>query len=159
MRILIATLAIAGATAAGAQTAQHHADVNTRGARAMGFDQEQTTHHFFLYADGGAIDVSVKVPTDKTNLDAIRAHLPHIAMMFAQGRFDAPMLVHDSQVPGTAEMARLKDRLTYTFVETPGGGRVEILTKDPDALAAVHRFLKFQIADHQTGDSTDIRKR
>jgi hypothetical protein len=36
---------------------------------------------------------------------------------------------------------------------------VEILTKDPDALAAVHRFLKFQIADHQTGDSTDIRKR
>jgi hypothetical protein len=80
-------------------------------------------------------------------------------MMFARGRFDAPMLVHDSQVPGTAEMARLKDRVTYRFVETPEGGRVDILTRDPDALAAVHRFLKFQIADHQTGDSTDVRKR
>jgi hypothetical protein len=159
MKHLTGALAIAVVAAAGAQTAQHHPDVNSRGSRVMGFDQEKTAHHFYLYADGGAIDVSVKVPTDTTNLDAIRAHLPHIAMMFGQGRFDAPLLVHDSKVPGTPEMTRLKDRLIYTFVETPLGGRVDILTKDPDALAAVHRFLRFQIADHQTGDSTEIRKR
>ena len=159
MTILTAALAIAMAIAAHAQTTPHHPDVNARGTRVMGFDQENTAHHFFLYADGGALDVSVKVPTDTTNLDAIRAHLPHIALMFGQGRFDAPLLVHDSQVPGTPEMTRLKDRLTYTYVETPLGGRVDILTKDPDALAAVHRFLKFQIADHQTGDAIDIRKR
>ena len=159
MKLATSALVIAVAATAGAQTTQHHPDVNSRGTRVMGFDQEKTAHHFYLYPDGGAIDVSVKVPADTTNLDAIRAHLPHIAMMFGQGRFDAPMLVHDSQVPGTPEMTRLKDRLTYRFVETPLGGRVDILTKDPDALAAVHRFLRFQIADHQTGDSTDIRKR
>jgi len=30
---------------------------------------------------------------------AIRGHLPHIAMMFSQGNFEAPMLVHDTNVP------------------------------------------------------------
>ena len=48
------------------------ADMNQRGAEVMGFDQEKTTHHFYLYADGGAIDVSVKGATDRTDLDAIR---------------------------------------------------------------------------------------
>ena len=61
----------------------------------MGFDQSRTTHHFLLFTDGGSIDVSVNDPADTTNRDAIRAHLPHIAVMFEEGRFDAPMLVHD----------------------------------------------------------------
>ena len=30
-----------------------------RGAMVMGFDQARTTHHFLLFNDGGAIDVSV----------------------------------------------------------------------------------------------------
>jgi hypothetical protein len=125
----------------------------------MGFDQEKTTHHFFLYEDGGAIDVSVTDNTDIANLEAIRVHLPHIVTMFGQGRFDAPMLVHSTDVPGTRDMTRLKDRLTYEFVATARGGRVEIKTSDVAALAAVHRFLKFQIADHETGDSTELTRR
>ena len=75
------------------------------------------------------------------------------------GVFVAPMLVHDTNVPGTSEMAAMKDRLSYRFIETPNGGRVDIMTKDPDALAAVHKFLRFQISDHRTGDSTTVRKR
>jgi hypothetical protein len=138
---------------------QHHAEVNSRGGQVMGFDQEKTTHHFYLYSDGGAIDVAVNDAADKTNLDAIRAHLPHIAMLFSQGNFEAPMLVHDTNVPGTATMGNLKDRITFRYAETPKGGRMNILTTDAEALAAVHAFLKFQITDHKTGDSTDVRKR
>jgi hypothetical protein len=125
----------------------------------MGFDLTKTAHHFYLYEDGGAIDVSVKDKSDTANRDAIRAHLPHIAMMFAQGNFDAPMLVHQKSVPGAAELAKLKDRLTYRYVETPTGGRVEVTTSDHAALTAVHEFLKFQIADHKTGDSLAVKKR
>jgi len=33
--------------------------MNMRGAEVMGFDQENTSHHFLLYPDGGAIDVAV----------------------------------------------------------------------------------------------------
>jgi hypothetical protein len=137
-----------------------HAQMNHRGAQVMGFDQDKTAHHFLLYEDGGAIDVSVKDARDTKNRDAIRAHLPHIAQMFGQGTFDAPMLVHDTKnVPGAVDLARLKDRVRYKYAETPTGGRVDIVTSDAEALKAVHSFLKFQITDHKTGDALTVRKR
>ena len=130
------------------------------GAMVMGFDQDKTAHHFLLYEDGGTIAVGVKDPADTQNRDAIRSHLPHIAMMFGDGNFDAPMLVHNStSVPGTKTMAANKDRIRYTYVETPTGGRVDIVTADKDALAAVHAFLKYQITEHKTGDPTTPAKR
>jgi hypothetical protein len=137
----------------------HHAAVDARGAHVMGFDQQRTIHHFRLYEDGGAIDVAVTDPADTVNRESIRQHLPHIAQLFADGRFDLPMLVHDTDVPGTAEMARLKAQVAYRYVATPAGGRVDIVTRHPDALAAVHRFLTFQIADHRTGDATAVARR
>jgi hypothetical protein len=137
----------------------HHA-VDRRGAAVMGFDQGVTKHHFLLFTDGGAIDVAANDAADGKNRDAIRSHLPHIAMMFGNGNFAAPMLVHDStEVPGTAVMTARKDRIRYQYVETTMGGRVNIVTTDAEALAAVHAFLRFQIADHKTGDSTAVRTR
>ena len=151
--LLVVTLAL---QAAGHS---HDQDVKTRGAHVMGFDQDQTAHHFRLHADGGAIDIAAKAPADAVNRDAIRAHLPHIAQMFGEGNFSSPMLIHDTDVPGTAAMAELKNRIRFVYVETPGGGRVDIFTTDAAALAAVHEFLKFQIADHGTGDTTAVTKR
>jgi hypothetical protein len=86
--------------------------------------------------------------------------LPHIAMMFGEGNFEAPMLVHDSKkVPGTKLMTERKGVIRYQYVQTATGGRVNIVTSDPEALAAVHTFLKFQIAEHKTGDPTGVRTR
>jgi hypothetical protein len=157
----MAATAITMALAALPSAAQNpHPGMDQRGAAVMGFDQARTRHHFYLYDDGGAIDVAVKDQTDTVNRDAIRSHLPHIALLFGQGDFAAPMLVHDSKnVAGVAEMARLKEKIAYVYAETPAGGRVDIRTRDAAALKAVHEFLKFQIADHQTGDSVEIRKR
>ena len=149
--LLLMTLLAAG---------QAHDPLHARGAKVMGFDQDKTAHHFYLYDDGGAVDVSVKDASNAKDRDAIRSHLPHIAMMFGEGTFDAPMLVHDSKnVPGTTAMAKLKNRISYKYVETSGGGRVDIVTKDPSALAAVHDFLMFQIKDHKTGDLQRVTKR
>jgi hypothetical protein len=161
LSIVIPSLALTGGASAQQTTASTHAQhLTTAGKQVMGFDQDKTTHHFHLYADGGAIDVSVKDKADKTNLDAIRSHLPHIAMMFGQGNFDAPMMVHDTKdVPGIKDLAKFKDKVQYTYVETPLGGRVDVLTTDKDALAAVHAFLTFQIADHKTGDTPVVVKR
>jgi len=127
--------------------------------QAMGFDQEKTTHHFYLFTDGGAIDVSVKDVKDRKNLEAIRAHLPHIAEMFKQGDFSVPMLVHQTEVPGAQDLKRAAARISYRYAETPAGGRVDIMSTEPDALRAVHAFLKFQITDHKTGDSLEVRRR
>ena len=138
----------------------HHGPSDQRGAVVMGFDQARTTHHFLLFDDGGAIEVSVNDLADAKNRDAIHSHLPHIAMMFGDGNFNAPMLVHDSKnVPGTKAMTDRKGAIRYQYVETANGGRVDIITSDPVALAAVHQFLTFQIAEHKTGDPTTVRTR
>jgi hypothetical protein len=80
--------------------------------------------------------------------------------MFGEGNFDAPMLVHNSaDVPGTKVMAARKNAIRYRYDEMLAGGRVSITTTDPEALAAVHAFLRYQIAEHKTGDPLIPRTR
>ena len=163
MRIVLTlcTLGYLGAQAASLIADQEpHAHTDQRAAAVMGFDQDRTVHHFLLLKDGGAIDVSVKDAADTKNRDAIRSHLPHIATMFGTGTFDAPMLVHDSaNVPGTKVMTARKGAIRYRYAETSNGGRLTITTTDQAALDAVHAFLKYQIAEHKTGDPATVRPR
>ncbi len=137
------------------QDHDHHM-VDKRGDKIMGFSHEKTTHHFLLLKDGGAIQVTANSVEDTASRDQIRKHLGHIAGMFAEGNFQAPMLVHAKNVPGTATMTELKEKITYRFEEVEGGARVRIRTADPKALAAVYEFLRFQISDHRTGDSGKV---
>ena len=157
--MLLSLLVLSPIAAQQPPAADPHAQMNARGEHVMGFDQHKTVHQFRLHGDGGAIDIRVKDHTDRANVAAIRAHLPHIAGMFAGGNFEAPMLIHATDVPGTKAMTAAKDRIRFAYVETPTGGRVDIFTTDSAALKAVHEFLRFQIADHRTGDSTAITKR
>jgi hypothetical protein len=133
-----------------------HAQMNERSEKGMGFSQTATTHHFFLKQDGGVIQVDANDQKDETNRDNIRMHLGHISRAFQSGDFDIPMFVHDTVPPGVPEMKRLQKQIRYTFEETPAGGRVVISTANIEALAAIHRFLQFQIEEHKTGDSTAV---
>ena len=135
----------------------HQAGVNARGDQTMGFSHEKTTHHFELRKDGGAIQVAATGPNDAASRDQIRMHLQHIVSMFAAGNFDAPMLIHGRNVPGTATMARLKHQIRYQAHETEQGAEVTMVTDNREALAAIHKFLKFQIKDHQTGDPPRVK--
>jgi len=124
----------------------------------MGFSHEKTTHHFVLTEDGGSIEVRANDVKDTESRDEIREHFQHIVQMFAAGNFNVPMLVHArKQVPGTAVMAKLKDDLHWDLEQTPRGARIVITADNQPALAAVHEFLRFQIADHQTGDCPMVR--
>jgi len=137
----------------GAAYAQHdHDPVNQRGDHVMGFSHEKTTHHFLIRKDGGVIQVEANDPNDAESRGQIHMHLPHIAQMFAAGDFQAPMLVHDTVPPGVPAMQRLKAGIAYKYEKTDRGGRVVITTQNAEALEAIHDFLKFQIADHKTGD-------
>ncbi|HEV3218282.1 MAG TPA: hypothetical protein VGZ48_00815 [Candidatus Acidoferrales bacterium] len=139
----------------GSQNSQDHAaGVKARGTQVMGFSQDKATHHFILFPDGGAIQIEAKSASDTTTRDQIQMHLAHIAQMFADGNFQAPMLIHDKVPPGVPTLERLKAAITYKFEKLDSGGRVRITTKNPEALSAIYEFLRFQIADHQTGDST-----
>jgi hypothetical protein len=146
------------ATGGPRQSDAHHTAVNQRGDHVMGFSHEKATHHFRLYDNGGAIEVEAKDKMDVSTRDQIRMHLSHIAEMFANGNLQAPMLIHDQIPPGVPTLQRLKRKITYQFADTERGGRIVITTADPDALNALHEFLRFQISDHQTGDSTEVTR-
>ena len=135
---------------------RHQADVEKHGDEAMGFPHDKTTHHFRLYSDGGAIEVTANDSKDAQNTQAIRSHLRHIVIMFSNGDFSIPMFVHDKVPPGVPVMKEKRGEISYSFEELPAGGRVCIKTTSPYALNAIHDFLRFQIEDHHTEDTTDI---
>jgi hypothetical protein len=135
----------------------HHQGVVERGDHVMGFSHDKATHHFLLYPDGGAIEVNSNSAEDTATRDEIRMHFSHIVKMFSAGDFSAPMLIHAQNPPGAETMKKLRNDIEYKLENTDRGARIRILTKNADALAAVHDFLRFQIKDHQTGDSLEVR--
>jgi hypothetical protein len=134
----------------------HPSVVESHGYEAMGFPHNKTTHHFLLLSDGGAIEVSANDLNDKANTEAIRSHLSQIAKMFGNGDFSTPMFVHDGIPPGVTAMKLMKSAIRYRYAEMPGGGKINIQSDDPIAVAAIQDFLRFQITEHQTGDSLEV---
>lgn len=130
--------------------------MNQRGDHIMGFDHTKTTHHFRLDESGGSIEVTANNSEDTESTDQIRMHLKHIARMFADGNFNAPMLIHDQTPSGVPVMQELKGEIKYNYEEIGRGAAVRISTKNPTALKAIHDFLRFQIKEHKTGDSLVI---
>jgi hypothetical protein len=134
------------------------AGMNERGNQGMGFSQEKTTHHFYLTKTGGIIQVEANDAKDAVSLEQVRQHLKHISTMFAEGNFDIPMFVHDKVPAGVPEMKRLRTTISYMYEETEKGGRVLISSADPQAVAAIRSFLRFQITEHKTGDALEVSR-
>jgi hypothetical protein len=155
--LLLVVLASSFSFAQDHPSTDHQSALNQHGDQVMGFSHEKTTHHFVLTADGGLIEVRTNDIKDAASLRHVRSHFQHIVRMFADGNFNAPMLVHSQNVPGTATMTRLKADLHWDLQEIPRGARITITADNKEALDAVHDFLRFQIADHQTGDCTAVR--
>jgi len=126
------------------------AALQKRGMRAMGVDQYTSTHRFDALPDGGRIELQRDVD-DPAGVAQIRGHLQEIAKAFAAGDFTTPAFVHMQDVPGTKVMAAKHGVISYTYRELPRGGEVRIVTKDPQALEAIHEFMAFQRQDHRAG--------
>jgi hypothetical protein len=164
-RILLA-MTLLGPLATGTpQQTQHHDhhpdrermhDVNKRGDHAMEFSHLKTTHHFRLTRDGGWIEVTAKQPDDVASQQQIRTHLQEIAKLFKAGDFRKPAFIHDEEPPGVPGMKRFKSDISYTFETMIRGARIRISGAHIEGVEAIHEFLRYQIKDHQTGDSLDI---
>jgi hypothetical protein len=135
---------------------RHHDQVDRRGDQEMGFSHAKTTHHFRLKSDGGIIEVTAKAADDTASRKQIRQHLKHIAQKFSEGDFSAPMFIHGQTPPGVEAMKRLKAEIKYQYGEIEHGAQVRISTANAEAIKAIQGFLRFQIQDHQTGDTTEV---
>src|ERR1700680_1670892 len=149
MKKLLGLALLAAGTIAYSQS--HHDEMNRRGDHEMGFSQQKTTHHFRLAKDGGAIEVTANDPNDAESRDQIRMHLSHIAGIFSEGNFKAPMLIHDQTPPGVPALKRLKSEIKYEFESIEQGGRVKISSSNRQAVHAGPEFLRFQTPDPQPG--------
>jgi hypothetical protein len=137
---------------------QHQMDeMNKRGDKHMGFDHLKTTHHFLLANDGGSILVEANDMGDTESRDQIRRHLHHITTMFSEGNFEVPMLIHEKTPPGSETMKQLKNEIGYEFRETERGASIKISSTNPQAIEAIHEFLKFQVTEHKTGDPLEVK--
>ncbi len=128
------------------------ADLKAHGNVAMGFDQDKTTHHFTMSADGGAIEVAANDAADTASIQQVRSHLQEIATAFGEGDFGKPLATHGELPSGVPAMQRLEAAISYRYADTPRGAIVRIVTTNPEALAAVHQFLTYQVSEHKTGD-------
>jgi hypothetical protein len=135
---------------------QKDAELKTRGAAAMGFDQDKTTHHFKLFGTGGAIEVVANDAADQGTVAQIRTHLTEIATEFARGDFGKPVATHAELPPGVRTMQARRNRLAFRYENMPAGARVRISTSDPKVADAVHEFLRYQIREHATGDPLNV---
>lgn len=139
---------------------EHHQGVVQRGEShaGMGFSQTTTTHHFILTNNGGIVQVTANDPKNAEQIDTIQTHLEHIAAMFSEGNFSIPHFVHDQTPPGVSTMKKLQKSIKYSEESFATGARVRMQSDSPEAIAAIHDFLQFQIKDHQTGDPLTVQK-
>lgn len=131
---------------AAGDTAFH--SMQTRGARAMGVDQYESSHVFETLPDGGRIELQTNA-ADSAGAAAILAHMREIAGKFAKGEFDIPGFVHAGAVPGTGVMRKRRGAIAYKPSALPRGGQVRITSSDAVAVRAIHEFLAYQRSEHR----------
>jgi hypothetical protein len=134
----------------------HRDGVDARHDEVTAVAHDASVHHFLLHPDGGRIQLEVTDEADVAARDRIRTHLGRVAREFSRGQFDLPMFIHDRVPPGVETMRRKKAEIRYRYLETAKGGEVHITTSNAEALEAIHAFLRFQIADHATGDTGEV---
>jgi hypothetical protein len=123
-------------------------EVATKGAKIMPFDLEQTVHHFQPLENGGLQMVTVKDPSNSTQIALIQAHLKEEAEKFYRGDFSDPAKIHGENMPGLAALQTGAQHIDVQYTALPNGAQIRYSTKDPALAMALHQWFAAQRADH-----------
>ena len=122
--------------------------IHDAGSHVMPFELEQTTHIFLMTEDGGVQQVIANDPNDSTQVELIRQHIQHEAMLFGAGNFSDPMTLHGSDMPGVKELTAGAANLKVEYAELPDGAQITFTTQDISLITAIHRWFGAQLSDH-----------
>jgi hypothetical protein len=120
-----------------------------RHGEVVGADPSSLAHRFVSTPSGGDVILDRKAG-DTLTISQIRTHLDEIAKAFSTGDFSTPMMIHEKAADGADVMTRKASVIKYNVESTPTGGTLHIRTSDSEALAAIHRFIAFQVREHRT---------
>lgn len=148
--VIVGAALLAACAGKSASNDAEYAALQERGEQHMGVDQNTSTHRFDALPDGGRIELQ-RDEHDPEAVASIREHLRTITRMFTEGDFSTPMAVHLKSVPGANVMEAKRAAIRYEYSDLPRGGQVRIITRDAEALAAVHEFIAFQRQEHRAG--------
>jgi len=151
---LTAMLAIAPAIASADATAAKRADVEMKGSQVMPFSQADTMHMFRPTAAGGVQTVTVK-DGDPRQIALVRSHLRKEAVAFARGDYRDPASIHGMDMPGLATLHAGAARLRVKYADVPNGAAITYVSRDPQLVSAVHRWLAAQVEQH--GSHAEMR--
>ncbi|MBV8516334.1 MAG: hypothetical protein JO197_02925 [Acidobacteria bacterium] len=130
----------------------HAAEVDHR-HDSFGMAHDAAHHRFTATDDGGTIELRANDAADAKTIAAIQKHLQSIRGEFAKNDFSKPQFVHGRMPDGVDTMQRLHASIMYHYEPLPDGGRVHLMTKNAEAIEAIHAFLKFQAVEHRAGDT------
>jgi hypothetical protein len=123
-------------------------EVAAKGAKIMPFDLEQTMHHFQPLENGGLQTVTVKDPSNSTQIALIQAHLKEEAEKFHRGDFSDPAKMHGEDMPGLVALQTGAEHMDIQYTALPNGAQIRYSTKDPALIMALHQWFAAQRADH-----------
>jgi hypothetical protein len=127
-----------------------HAQATPRStSSASPFDQNKIALHLQLLTDGGAIDLVVK----DSSTNAMRETARHISDNLAAGNFDLQLFPEPAPPPNLIALKKQKAAFAYKTEEIANGLRIHITASDLVARAALHDFLRFEIAANKTCDA------
>ena len=122
--------------------------VHDMGSNVMPFDLGQTTHVFVMTENGGIQQVIANDPNDSAQIELIRQHIQHEAMLFSAGNFSDPMTLHGSDMPGIKELTAGAAEIKVEYTELPDGAQITFTTQNISLITAIHRWFGAQLSDH-----------
>jgi hypothetical protein len=165
LRLELTVLVVALALCAGAiaQTAMAsvqapRAEALSRNSQLLGFDLNKTNQHFYLYKNGGAIDISAKNIDDVGSIAAVRRFLEKQEKAFAAGDIELQKQVYAELPPSLLIIRKLKNEISFSYTSTDEGGALRMFTINNKARDAIHEYLKHEIKANQTDDPVTVQE-
>ena len=123
-----------------------------------GWDRDAVTLNVYLFEDGGMIKVTVGDAKAVASVTAVQSRLATVASEFAAGDFSTPEWGEGDDLPGTAALKRLGNRVSYVQSDMANGALLRMTTRFARARSAIHEFLRHLITANRTGDSLEITR-
>lgn len=155
----IVCLLLAFATAQSAATSPDpDQELRARFSKALGIDVDRIVQHYYLVKNGGVVELAAKDPADTAAIDAIRKFLVEQRKLYEKGKNETDADVHGKVPDGLPLIKKFRDEITFFATDTTNGAVLRMFSMNPTARSAIQDYMKFQIAEHKTGDSPTINQ-